>query len=192
MAVPLPIPAPDRAIPHPTDGVLFARSDCAGISRRIFAGVVDLAVVLLFGAFWWPVCFLTVPDPGIATSLWVGSVFIAASLYFAGLKRTELCTVGYRLAGIRVVGLDGEPPRLWPMFVRFAFCVVWLLTGSTLFLVDLFWIGGDEQRQTIRDKLAGTVVIRRAAKPVARGRQAVRFYTFVGLSLFCREVKAEP
>ena len=172
-------------------GVLFRREDCAGIFRRLLATFVDGTLLVVFLVGWWLACRFTLVGVvgALPGWLWFGSSLGAAILYFVVLKRSDLGTAGYRLAGIRVVGLDGSPPGHWAMFHRFAVGGLWVFTGSLMFILDLLWIGGDDQRQTIRDKMAGTLVVRRNAHPVAEGRQTVRLYSFVGWSLFLREVK---
>lgn len=180
--------------PNPSDpvaGVLFRREDCAGIFRRLLATFVDGTLLFLFLVGWWLACRFTLVGVAGAVPgwLWFGSSLSAALLYFVVLKRSDIGTVGYRLAGIRVIGLDGGPAGHWAMFHRFAVGGLWVFTGSLMFILDLVWLGGDDQRQTIRDKMAGTLVVRRNAIPIAQGRQTVRLYSFVGWSLFLREVK---
>ncbi len=175
---------------HP-DGVVYARADCAGIARRLLAGMIDLGVVVAFAVAWWVACWIAIPDPSVAGWLWLGVTGIASGAYLATLKRTDLCTAGYRLAGIKVIALDGSRPGHWKMIFRFLLGSVWLLSGSMLFLLDFVWIGGDEQRQSLRDKLAGTLVVRRNAQPVGRGKQVVRLYSLIGWALYLREVKPQ-
>lgn len=172
-------------------GVLFRREDCAGIFRRLLATFVDGGLLVVFVVGWWAACRFTLMGIGGAVVgwLWFASVSLAAILYFAVLKRSDVGTLGYRLAGIRVVGLDGSPPGFWAMFLRFGVGSLWLFTGSLLLVLDLLWLGGDDQRQSLRDKLAGTLVVRRNAIPIAAGCQTVSLNFFIGWSLLFREVR---
>ena len=176
----------------PEAGVIFRREDCAGAGRRFLASFVDGFVLIGFSSVWRFVCWFVVLDRELSLWLWLGSIAVAITAYLGVLKRSPFRTLGYRLAGIEIVGLDGTRPGLWPMFLRSTAGVLWALSGSIMFLVDLSWIGHDEQRQTLRDKLAGTVVIRSGATPVGSGTQSVRLHSFLGWTLYLREGKPLP
>lgn len=170
------------------DGVVFDRRDCAGTARRLVAALVDGAIMAGFaiGSGVWA-GFTFGGKPGF--QVWAAICGMAAIAWFVFLKRTAWSTPGYRLAGIRIVALDGATPGVWPMFLRLAIATLWPLTGSIMAVIDVVWISGDEQCQSLRDKIAGTLVVRRHAKPVATGRQTVRLYTFLGFALYLREVR---
>jgi hypothetical protein len=57
-------------------------------------------------------------------------------------------------------------------------------------LVDLLWLTGDANRQAVRDKFAGTYVIRLDAAPAGTGPIRIRPYMFWGMTFFFREVSA--
>lgn len=169
-------------------GVLFRREDCAGVARRLIASAVDgtilLVVTTMGGAASWFVFF----DPKIATLFWLGATTVLWTIYLGVLKRSAISTPGYRIAGIRVVSLDGGVPGHWPMFLRSTAGMLWLFRSPPMLALDLLRIGQDEQRQTLRDKLAGTIVVRSNAVPTA-GIQTVRVYSFIGWTVLVREVK---
>jgi hypothetical protein len=51
-----------------------------------------------------------------------------------------------------------------------------LVFGPINLLVDIIWLGGDPNRQSIRDKFAGTYVVRRKAQPA--GFAPIRYKTY--------------
>lgn len=172
-----PSPAPAES------GVYYSRSDCAGFSRRLFILLVDLAVVT--GAWM------------LATWLWEGStpesdqdhlLYLAAwgAFVFAYLVVAESYghTLGFWLAGVRIVTLGGERPSLLRMTFRL---LIWVL-GPIHPAFDIFWLGGDPQRQTLRDKFACTLVVRRNAVPAGRGVFRFNRHLFLNLNLGFFEV----
>lgn len=97
---------------------------------------------------------------------------IGLSLGWAGLYFTFFLgwwkgrTPGKRLLGVRVVRLDGRPLGYWVSFERYGGYAASLFTGLEGF-ARIFW---DPNRQTLEDRLAGTVVVRET--PEARERIA--------------------
>jgi uncharacterized RDD family membrane protein YckC len=168
------------------EGVFYATGQYAGIARRLMIIVVDLAVLtvlslLLLEAF-------AFPDPGregeiprVLSWAWLGMVY----LYLVVLKRSPIGTPGYRALGVKVVDQGGQVPSLARMTFRF---LLWVF-GPINPLLDLFWVGGDSDRQTIRDKLAGTYVVRRHASPDGTGRVELVRYTLMGLTFMFPEVR---
>ncbi len=145
------------------DGVYFARRDYAGFLRRLVIIMVDLLVIFMVGfviQMTWQLARPEVEGP-IPSLLWFGF----ADLYITTLRGTRLRTIGYILAGVRIVNLKGERPSFFWMNLRL---FLWVL-GPINPIVDLVWFWGDEDRQMLRDRLAGTYVIRRGAVPVGGG-----------------------
>jgi hypothetical protein len=57
---------------------------------------------------------------------------------------------------------------------------------------DLLWMAGDECRQSLRDKVSGTYVIKKNAVALGMGPiRLVNLFCF-GLNLACLEVKRPP
>jgi hypothetical protein len=81
---------------------------------------------------------------------WVGLYFTA----FLALWKGQ--TPGKRMAGIRVVRLDGEKITLWAAFERFGGYAASIFTGLLGF-AQIFW---DKNRQALHDKISETVVVR--------------------------------
>ena len=88
---------------------------------------------------------------------WTGLYFTA----FLTLWRGQ--TPGKKLAGVRVVRLNGQPMTLWTSFERFGGYAAGLVTGLLGF-VQVFW---DRNRQMIHDKIVETVVVRERGEPSA-------------------------
>ena len=65
------------------------------------------------------------------------------------------------------------------------------MLGPINFVLDLLWVWSDSYRQTLRDKLAYTYVVRRDAVPEGRGPIAFAHYSILGWHLLCREVRTE-
>ncbi|HEU4881435.1 MAG TPA: RDD family protein [Longimicrobium sp.] len=86
---------------------------------------------------------------------WTGLYFTA----FLTLWRGQ--TPGKKLAGVRVVRLNGQPMTLWTSFERFGGYAAGLVTGLLGF-AQVYW---DRNRQMIHDKIVETVVVRDRATP---------------------------
>ncbi|HUG92131.1 MAG TPA: RDD family protein [Planctomycetaceae bacterium] len=172
--------------PASDEGVYFARSDCAGLGRRLLIVAIDLSVVC--GGVGFAVA-LSETRPGASPAAirefaWC-SLLSASLIYLAVLKRTSLSTLGYRLCDVRIVTLRGERPSVLRMTCRL---LLWAF-GPFNPVLDWLWLGGDPSRQTLRDKVAGTLVVRRNAVPAGRGRIAVAFYDLFTLSIPFLEVR---
>lgn len=86
---------------------------------------------------------------------WTGLYFTA----FLTLWRGQ--TPGKKLAGVRVVRLNGQPMTMWTSFERFGGYAAGLVTGLLGF-AQVYW---DRNRQMIHDKIVETVVVREHGVP---------------------------
>ena len=167
---------------HPA-GLFYGLKDYAGLGRRLLILSID-AMVLFIGYV------LTMVAFGLSllgtSSFHIYALCFGAFcyLYLAVLARSRFGTVGYALTAVRIVDLTGERPSLACMSYRSVFA----LFGPLNALLDLVWLGGDNNRQALRDKLAGTYVIRRGAVPAGVGPQKLVFISFLGWNLLVREV----
>ena len=100
------------------------------------------------------------------------------------MKRTW-GTVGYWITGVQIVDLEGEEPSMWLMTLRYFLLVL----GPINLIIDIFWLTSDENRQTLRDKIAETYVIKRNAMPLGHGQQKIAPYFIAGYSFTFKEVK---
>jgi uncharacterized RDD family membrane protein YckC len=162
------------------DGVYFSPGDYAGFVRRVAAGVVDVValwVIWLALAFaWW----LTEPELSLE-----GAFVLACYLYLAPLKASRARTLGYRLAGLRVVDLYGRRPSLARMTLR---CLP-LMVGAGFWLTDLLWMFGERERRKLTDLLAGTYVVRAGVEAAGNGPVVAAYYDAFGYFLVFGEVR---
>jgi hypothetical protein len=103
--------------------------------------------------------------------------------YFVVLKRSKGGTLGYRIAGVKIVGLDGRPASWSALTLRLLFAVF-----GPLNWLDLIWLAGDPHRQTLRDKLAQTYVVKKKAEPLGTGPVFFQFYEINCYNFIFREV----
>lgn len=168
----------------PETAPYYSPGDYAGFIRRSVIIEMDFVVLLMVGLVCAALHEIGLPD-GIATCCFLGFSFA----YLVLLERSSIGTLGHLLTGVRVVTLKGERPSV----LRMTFRLLLWFSGPFHPLIDLWWLTGDEVRQTLRDKLAGTVVVRKSA--VAAGTGAIRLnrYQFHMFSLVFYEVgKADP
>jgi uncharacterized RDD family membrane protein YckC len=172
--------------------VCFDRRDYAGPVRRAIIVCLDFvaAIVLSFGvlAGVWYVWLLRNPERDVpAEALWV--VPTVAYLYLTMLKRSRIRTLGYILTGVRIVDIEGGRPSLLQMTIRILPLVpLPIVLLPWCFVFDFAWMLDEPAKQTLRDKWAGTFVVRRKAKPV--GTAPIRYMRigFAGIFLIFPEV----
>jgi len=91
--------------------------------------------------------------------------FVLALAYHVAVRRTHGGTVGYRLAGIRLIDCHNEPPPWGALFRRFFYA-----TALTIpFGLSYFLCLKHPKRQALHDKLCNTWVVRRGALPAGPG-----------------------
>ena len=166
------------------DGVYYTQKDYAGVGRRLVILTVDGMVTLaLLAAVLVSFMYLT-PNSRRGFQLHMLGFVCMAFLYLAVLARSTWGTLGYKLTGVRVVSLTGQVPKLGSMAYRTLFAVLGPLNG----LLDIAWVAGDANRQSVRDKLAGTYIVRRSAVPAGRGRLRRATLSLFGYTLMVQEV----
>jgi uncharacterized RDD family membrane protein YckC len=122
--------------------------------------------------------------PGNLILLVCAAIFFC---YFVLLKRSKGGTLGYRVGGIRIIGLDGEHAGILALTLRMLFMVL----GPINYLLDIAWLASDEHRQALRDKFADTYVVRREVEPVGSGKVIHRYYDILGYNFLFREVEVK-
>lgn len=165
---------------EPLTGVYFRRNDYAGFWRRLLIDSVDLIVTGVVCLTSFAVVWMVLPSAGLILASWGTACFS----YFVLLKRSGVGTVGYRVGGVRIVGYDGEKPSISSLTLRLLFGVL-----GPLWLVDLIWVSGDTHRQALRDKLAGTYVVSKDARPAGTGKIVYRRYDILFYNFLFREVE---
>lgn len=163
--------------------VYYADADYAGVMRRLLIDFVDTAVAMSATI----VCaviasvVLDAAETAMAALVMACAIWIS---YFVVWKGSRFRTLGYVLAGTRIVNLHGERPRRIVLLARLAFVVL----GPANFVIDLLWVSSDPSRQALRDKFAHTYVIRRDAVPAGTGRVTYPTYMVFGWTLMFAEV----
>jgi uncharacterized RDD family membrane protein YckC len=161
----------------------FRREDYVPLWRRVLIDVVDFVVVAVL----WFV------QAGVLAIAWAplsldGLLLLLALILFAYLvllKGSRIGTLGYRLAGARIVGPDGQIPGLRSLALRLVFVAL----GPLNIVVDLAALSADPHRQALRDKFAGTYVINRNAKPAGVGTLVWPYYEICGYHFLFREIR---
>lgn len=93
-----------------------------------------------------------------AAVLVVGIIVIAV-LYFRALGRTGQ-TWGRKIANIKVIGMDsGQPIGVGKAVGRYLIQVVFGIVPF-LQLLDILWMLWDDDKQTLHDKVVGSIVVK--------------------------------
>jgi len=161
------------------EGVYFAHDDYAGLMRRVVILCVDSAVLVMAGAALYVVAGFLYPILGDRVRLLLLFWVVLAYVYLAILKPSPIRTVGYWIADVKILTLRGQRPSILRMTFRL---MLWAF-GPFNFLLDLFWVGIDEDSQTLRDRFAGTCVVRNQSQPVGRGEIHLAYYDAFGFNL---------
>lgn len=157
-------------------GVYYAPDKYVGLLRRLLVYLVDgflLACVLFTLAVVW----MLVAQERIGL-FWLTALAIVW-FYVAVLKPSRVRTLGYRVAGCRIVNLRGERPSVLRMSLR---SVLWIF-GPFNLIFDLIWCGMDNDQQTLRDRFAGTCVISNDAVPIGEGEIHLAHFNAMGYTL---------
>ena len=166
-----------------SEGFYYRTQDYVGVWRRLLVVFVDIAVVLGLIVAAGIALYTLLPERfGVALQLPVAAGL--SFLYLVLLKRSRLRTIGYRLAGVRVVDFHGGMPSVASLTLRLTFAVF----GPFNILLDLLWIPGDPHRQALRDKFAHTYVVRSQAEPAGSAPIELRPCFILGCSFLFQEV----
>lgn len=165
--------------------VCFSPSDYAGFWRRLVVELVDLGTIAVLGVLVAVVVVVVIPAeaPGDAVLLagWTALMYG----YFVLLKRSRLRTLGYRLARVRLVDVRGRPPGVGALSVRLLFAVA----GPINVVLDVLWIPSDRCRQSLRDKIAHTYVVKAHARPAGPALIVYRQYYLMGMSFLFQDLE---
>ena len=164
-------------------GAFYRPADYIGLLPRIGILVVD--IVTLAGLYI-ATGVIAFNATEISDDQFVCAFLALVWIYMAVLKPSPVRTAGYWLFGAKIVNLKGERPSILRMTFRFLLC----LFGPFSFLFDLFWVSADDQRQTLRDRFAGTCVVKHSAEPIGAAEIKFVFFSAMGLSLMYQQVTA--
>jgi uncharacterized RDD family membrane protein YckC len=166
-----------------TTYVYYDRKDYGGFFRRVAATGIDLALLAAVYAF---AFFLDERHP--LPDWWPFVIVGIAYVYLVPIKRSRLRTVGYLATGLRIVNLTGRPPGILLLSLR----LIWWVFGPLNAVMDFVFMTGDKDRQTIRDKMMQTYVIKKDATPIGTGSRCAIYLNFMGLALTVWEVSRPP
>ncbi|MFQ5495329.1 MAG: RDD family protein [Phycisphaerae bacterium] len=162
------------------DAVYFAPQDYAPAWRRFAAFFIDLfAVFCILAALELAAAAAVVPrdvfrapasperqqlvnehlKPVKGPVIW--GWFILTVIYHIPFRGTRGGTLGYRIAGIRLVDRTGRPPEMKTLIKRFFLA----LPGCFLLLLTYLSCFRDPKRQAAHDQWAGTWLVRKRAVP---------------------------
>ena len=123
-------------------GVYFSPNDYVGIVRRVVILVVDLAVIIgMYIVF--ANLFITII--GDLNNSFILIYLLCVWAYLTILKASRIRTVGYWLAGARILNLRGKRPSIFWMTFRI---LLWAF-GPFNLLFDLLWSSLDDDHQTL-------------------------------------------
>ena len=165
------------------EGVYYEVTDYAGIVRRLVIMLIDS--IFLFVVF--AIVYSFAPLFGIPDRNIILAFMVFTYIYLVIMKRSKIRTIAYRIVDTRIVDLKGNRPSIWKMTLRYLL----LIGGPFNVLMDIFWLGGERDKQSIRDKFVGTYVIRNKANPKGKGEIITRMTDLFGLSLYISEVKRQ-
>jgi uncharacterized RDD family membrane protein YckC len=164
-------------------GVYFEARDYAGFPRRLLLILVDF---LALGLIFITLALVSASVPALDRFFWQ-SYLVICYFYLAVLKATSIGTIGYRAAGVRLITLSGHAPNLWHTTCRLGF----LILGPLNLLLDLLTLQAEPDRQSFRDRVMGTFVVRRNAVPAGHGPICYRRVFWMSLCLTFQEVVRE-
>jgi uncharacterized RDD family membrane protein YckC len=166
------------------EGVYYALDDYAGVGRRLVILTIDGIITLALLAVTLASFLYLTPNSRRGFQLHMLVFVCVAFLYLAVLARSTWGTLGYKLMGVRIVSLTGQVPKLGSMAYRTLFAVLGPMNG----LLDIAWLAGDANRQSVRDKLAGTYIVKQSAVPAGRGRLRRATLSVFGYTIMVQEV----
>lgn len=167
--------------------VVFAPRDYASILRRIIIAIIDVA--LLFTVLWGtgfvlarkyvPQDVINMPPSAQKQRLInqhmkpvqlpaVGGWLLFCAVYHIGLRRLPTGTLGYLIAGARIVDAGGNIPSWKQLAKRFGLGVPFVGFFGMAYLT----CGQNPRQQAFHDRWSGTWVVRRSAVPEGPAKPA--------------------
>ena len=162
-------------------GAIYSKDDHIGLWFRILIMIVDSFALFIYGI----IVYLLFVMFQLPTNYFLFPVFIGAFLYLTIIKASQTGTIAYIMLKTKVVGLDGNPPNLLKMIIRFALLVI----GPLEFILDMIWLTGESTKQTLRDKVAGTYVLKSEAEPIEFGVVKYVYLDVLGYAFTVKEVQ---
>jgi uncharacterized RDD family membrane protein YckC len=165
-------------------GVFYERDAYADLLKRFAIIAIDLGVIIAVGAalFVFFIVLVENDDDAYVAFLWSWFLVIYAYLVFA--EASNIGTLGFLVTGMKIVNLKGERPS----FVRMTFRLLLWALGPFHPIIDLLFLSDDPNRQTLRDKLAGTYVVKKEAVPCGEGKVRLAQFFVLGFNILVPEV----
>jgi uncharacterized RDD family membrane protein YckC len=163
-----------------SEAVYFASSDYAGFWRRVLVEVADVFAIAFLLVLLTVILSSVLAEGGLLL-FWAATIY----WYFVIAKHSRFRTIGYRLGRVRIVNAYGQPPSQWALSLRLLFAVV----GPLNFVLDILWIPSDPCKQSLRDKLAHSYVVKQSAQAAGRARVVYRNYYILGMAFVFQEIE---
>lgn len=163
--------------------VYYKTQDYIGIWKRIFIALVDYGLLIVILIAQLVFIYMHEGEFGWLVPLWV----VISYLYLTLIKRSNFRSFGYKLFKARIVDLEGKRPSIWKMTLRILLAII----GPLNILLDFMWMGGDKERQALRDKFSQTYVIKKDAQPAGTGPIKNARYFLMGWSFIFPEIQRE-
>ncbi|MBS0204124.1 MAG: RDD family protein [Planctomycetes bacterium] len=177
------------AVVNPTGPPIYRREDYVGGVRHFVIFVVDGAVILLFLLPLTSIIAILAGQVTGATGLfipWLPLLCIWA--YLAVLKPSRYGSLGYWATDAKIVTIHGHQPSPFRMTLRLVWALFWWFRPLG-FIIDLFWIPANRERQMLRDLFAETRLIRRRAKPIGVGKTTYVMMTSLNIAVLYAEIR---
>lgn len=166
-------------------GVYYAAEDAPCLIVRFLVDLIDVCVIVAMVLISSSLMSSWFPDPLIPINIAIWCYIFLCWCYLVLLKVSGVGTLGYALFRLRVVTLRNERPSLIRMTFRLGLSLIFNP------LVDLAAVTVDNTHQAVRDRLAGTYVIRRRATPAGHGPIVRSRLFFMNLTLLYEEVQRQ-
>lgn len=165
------------------EGVYYAPGDYAGFLKRFVIIIIDFAVLVAAYVLLAELDVALRSDHGM---LPVDLIWLIFALGYLVVLEPWTGTVGFLVTGVKIVNLSGERPSVFRVGFRLS---LWVLGGPFHPLFDLIFLSGDERKQTVRDKLAGTYVVNKDAMPEGKGPIKWVRFMLLAMNLLVPEVQ---
>ncbi len=169
-------------MPDNNQGVVYSPHDYASFSLRLIIVIIDITAIVILTVLL--SSFFSILRLEFNNFFILGAYFLLPICYMTTVKTSRLRTLGYRVAGVKIVNLQGSKPRFSTMLFRFLITLV----GPFQLPLNILWICNDTNKQSLRDKLAGTYVVKNNAAIIGQGEIIARDYFILGFCLLFREV----
>ena len=164
-------------------GVCYNKKDYAGLFRRLIALIIDSIFIIVLSILVVRILnSLSSSFPGINNFSYLWVIFVI--LYFTIIKSSKIRTLGFWITGIRIVDLSGQRPSHFKILLRFFSQIL----APFQFTYDIALLVEDENKQSFRDKFAGTYIIRKNAKPLYENKIVANYYFVHGFAFVFNEV----